>query len=86
MPVANKTKTNIKCCSLCARKYFGSNSKCFGVPKLPICKASGCPRETKKSKAAESHRHYEYLKWKKQKDEKDALKKSKKSKKWILFG
>ena len=83
MPVVKNT--NIKCCPLCANKYFGSNSKCIRK-LLPKCKASGCAPQTKKSEAESRRRHYEYLKWKKQKDKEDALKKSKKTKKWIFFG
>lgn len=79
-----KKQQTIKCCKMCAGKYFGNYSKCFGKPSLPICKVSSCPK-TKKSIKETRKRRNEHLKWKRLKNKEDAAKETKKKKKWFLF-
>lgn len=81
------SKTKIKCCKLCQHKYFGTNNKCFGKPKLPICKVSSC-NNTKKHKEEVRELQNSYLRWKRLKEKEDSAKqakKDKKTKKWIFF-
>jgi hypothetical protein len=41
----------IKCCPLCARRYFGKLKECQNHNRiLPVCKASACKEPTQKEK------------------------------------